>query len=144
MRLSPHVAALAVLLAGILLPEAAARAETLRFGARLSGMFEPGGDSDGFGSFLMEVDSQTGRACYTLMTRQIGIATSAGIHSRKAGWTFGPPTLPLDVTGPLNDTCTTLPPEALGAIAASPVSFQVSVRNDQFPRGALRGQLERR
>jgi hypothetical protein len=144
MRFSSLAAAAAAMVIAIVPPEAAAEADTLRFGARLSGMFEPaGGDSDGFGSFLMEVDSENGRACYTLVTRRIGIASSAAIHAR-AGWTTEAPLLQLDVTGAANDTCTRLAPEQVRAIAADPRSYQVSVRNGQFPRGALRGQLERR
>lgn len=144
MRFSSLGAVATAMLMATVPPEAAAQADTLRFGARLSGMFEPGGgDSDGFGSFLMEIDSANGRACYTLVTRRIGLASSAAIHSR-ADSTAGAPLLPLDITGPVNDTCTRLSPEQVRAVIADPRSYQVSVRNGQFPHGALRGQLEKR
>jgi len=139
------VAVAAALIIAAFPPRATAEAGTLRFGARLTGMFEPhGGDSDGVGSFLMELDSENGRACYTLMTHRIGIASSAAILDRRVGWATNPPLLPLDVTGPANDTCTRLAPDQVRAIMAEPRRFQVSVRNGQFPRGALRGQLEKR
>lgn len=121
---------------------ATARAETVLLGSRLNGVFAPGGDSDGYGTFLMELDTASNRACYTLTTRRIGIA-SGGTIQLLVPLRPTPPVLLLDVTGPRNDTCTVLPAEVTKQIAANPREFYVSVRNQQFPRDALRGKLAR-
>ena len=61
---------------------AAAQADMVWLGSSLSGVFVPrGGDSDGFGRMMMQVDTDTNRVCYTLMASKIALATTARLQT---------------------------------------------------------------
>ncbi|GGC26508.1 CHRD domain-containing protein [Novosphingobium marinum] len=142
MKIPWKVLALGVLTGSIASQGSATTSSTARIGALLAGVYEPrGGDSDGGGSLLMEVDAETGRICYTLTARRIALTNSASLHQGEQ-WKRGPAVLALDVTGPDGDVCTAADPDLVRRMIAQPESYYVNISNWQFPDGALRGQLE--
>jgi len=109
--------------------------------ARLHGAYLLKGDSDGTGTLQMRLDRKRLRLCYTLTTRFIGIATMRGKLHHLYGMQEGPTILDLDVTGAGNTTCTFVMPAEADELLREPGNFYVTVRNRQFPDGALRGRL---
>ena len=107
-------------------------------GADLAGSNETaGGDADGEGRFSGQVDSGKGSLCYSLRAENIGKATMAHIHAGAAG-TNGDPVATLKLG--LNQ-CIDVGKDVLKAIVAAPGDYYVNVHNDEFPAGAIRGQL---
>lgn len=120
---------------------AGALAETVKLAATLDGASETkGGDTDGSGSFSAEIDAQSGDLCYVLTVKDIATATAAHIHEGAAG-VDGAPVVPIEVTGNGGDLCVAVEPDALKAIVAAPEGYYVNVHNNDFPAGAIRGQL---
>ncbi len=121
---------------------AAAHAESVMLGATLSGANETaGGKAGGSGSFSAEIDAEAGDLCYTLAASGIGAPLAAHIHSGAAG-ADGDVVTPLQVTGDDSDECLALEPDTLKAIVAAPGNYYVNVHTKDFPKGAVRGQLE--
>lgn len=128
------------LAAALVLP-AAALAAPVVLTATLSGANEvDGGDPDGTGSFSAEVDAEAGDLCYTLTGANIDKATAAHIHSGAAG-SSGPPVVTIDVA---SDECIAVEPEVLKPIADAPGNYYVNIHTAAFPKGAVRGQLEKK
>lgn len=132
-------------LAAVLLVSAPSlHAETHRLVATLTGANEPaGGDTNGTGSFSVEIDSEAGDFCYLLSVSGIGRATGAHLHSGAAG-TSGEALIPLEVTGPNMDMCAAIEPDKLRPILENPGNYYINVHTAANPDGAIRGQLERR
>lgn len=129
--------AAALLGAGLGIP-AAALAATVTLGASLSGPNETSpGDPDGTGSFVAEIDADAGDFCYTLKAARIGKFMAAHIHSGAAG-SDGPPVVTISLD---EDNCIAAEPDVLRPIVAAPGDFYVNVHTDEFPKGAVRGQL---
>ncbi|MEO6092610.1 MAG: CHRD domain-containing protein [Novosphingobium sp.] len=126
------------LAASMALP-AAALAAPVKLTATLAGANEPaGGDPDGRGSFSAEVDATTGDFCYSLSGTGITKPTAAHVHSGAAG-TDGPPVIAIEVAP---DMCQAVEPAALKPILAAPGNYYVNIHTADFPKGALRGQLQ--
>ena len=140
MKQARAIAALAA--AGVLAAHpASAAAEVVKLSATLSGAGETaGGDPDGSGRFTVEIDAEAGDFCYTLTTAKIARATAAHVHEGAAG-TDGKPLGTLSVA---SDMCLALSPEVLKAIVAAPGDYYINVHTADFPKGAVRGQLERK
>jgi hypothetical protein len=102
------------------------------------------GDPDGSGTAYVTIDSAAAELCYGIGVANIQAATAAHIHIGDAG-VNGVVVVPLDppdvTTGAVED-CVTVEATVLEAIAANPAGHYVNVHNDEFPAGALRGQLE--
>ncbi len=101
------------------------------------------GDLDGSGSAYLDIDSEAGELCYGISVQDIDQATAAHVHQAEAGVNGGiviPLTAP-DATGVVED-CIAVDPALLKAIVANPAGYYVNVHNEEFPNGALRGQLE--
>ncbi|MDP8962133.1 MAG: CHRD domain-containing protein, partial [Actinomycetota bacterium] len=66
----------------------------------------------------------------------------AHIHEGEAG-TAGPAVIPLEPPkeGPV-DTCAEADPAVVQRVIANPSGFYVNVHNQEFPGGAVRGQLQ--
>lgn len=127
----------ALLLAALAWP-AGAHAATVKLAATLAGAAETaGGDADGTGSFEVEIDPDAGDFCYTLKAAKVGAFKAAHVHSGAAG-VDGPPVVTLDLQ---EDNCIAVEPDVLRPIVASPGDYYVNVHTDDFPKGALRGQL---
>lgn len=121
------------------LPLAGAEAATVKLGATMNGANEPaGGDPDGTGTFVVEIDPDAGDFCFTVTSAKIGAPTMAHVHSGAAG-ANGPPVVTIDPKG--NDECVAVEPDVLKPIVATPEAYYVNIHNAEFPGGAIRGQL---
>ena len=113
--------------------------------ATLSGDAEvPGpGDEDGFGNFDLTVNPGQEEICYELTVADIGMATAAHIHTGAAGES-GPPVVMLEAPADgSSDGCLPVERDLATAIVRSPGDYYVNVHNEEFPDGAVRGQLMR-
>lgn len=130
---------LAVLLFVVALLPVLAQGQT--FTAALSGANEvPPADPDGTGTAFIIISGTT--VFYTITVQNIGPPTMQHIHVGAAG-VNGPIVINLPgsfVGGVLSGTTTTDLATA-AAIAANPAGYYVNVHNDEFPGGAIRGQL---
>lgn len=135
-----HVLAAASALALVLAP-AAALAAPVTLTASLTGAAETGGgDPDGSGAFSVEIDAASGDFCYTLTAADTDAPTMAHIHSGAAG-TDGPPVVTIEVA---SDICIAVEPAVLQPIVDNPAGFYVNIHTAAFPKGAVRGQLEKK
>jgi hypothetical protein len=139
-RHSLAVLALSVLGALLLaLPASAAPLATLE--ASMTGEKEvPGpGDPDGSGSAVVKVFRAN--VCYTLTVENIAPATAAHIHLGLRD-EAGPIVAPLEPpTGGSSNACTQIPRALSLELREHPGRYYVNVHNEEFPNGAIRGQL---
>lgn len=135
-----QVVAAGTALAFVLAP-VAAFAAPVTLTAALTGPAETGGgDADGTGKFSAEIDADTGDFCYTLTGAGIDKPTMAHVHSGAAG-ADGPPVVTIDV---VTDECIAVEPAVLKPIVDNPAGFYVNIHTAAFPKGAVRGQLEKK
>lgn len=112
----------------------------------LNGQQEVGdnGDRNGSGKATLSFDELPGdvyRICTELTTRNIEGAEAAHIHEAPRGEN-GPVVVTLDIsTTDDADTCTTVAEATFFEIFEEPADYYVNVHNDQFPGGAIRGQM---
>lgn len=103
------------------------------------------GDADGRGSATVIVNPDSGTLCFTTLVTGIDTPVAAHIHQAPAGQN-GPIVVLLSApaTGNLDASSgcgTDLEPTLLEAIRRGPQDFYVNVHTEEFPDGALRGQL---
>ena len=115
--------------------------------AQLSGAAEvPGpGDPDGSGTATIRLRPEQREVCFDLTVSNIGPATAAHIHEGAEG-VAGPVVVPLDPapTGGSSSGCISDVDTALiQNIVQNPGQYYVNVHNEEFPDGAVRGQLGR-
>jgi len=111
--------------------------------AMMSGAEEvPGpGDEDGSGTAEFRVNPGQNRVCYTLTVDDIEPATAAHIHTGAAG-EAGPPVVFLTApSGGNSSGCADVSRDLARDIIRNPEAYYVNVHNDDFPDGAVRGQL---
>lgn len=121
-----------------LLAAGPALAAPVKLSATLSGANETGGgDPDGSGSFMVEIDADSGDFCYTVKAAKIATPTAMHVHSGAAG-TDGPPVVTFTMG---EDMCIAAEPDVLRPIVANPANFYVNIHTADFPKGAVRGQL---
>ncbi len=127
---------------------AAAQSGVSEFAATLNGSAEvPGpGDMDGSGSAAITINTEKSEVCFTLKFADIGAPTAAHIHEGSEGQSGDPvATLTPISAGDGSETeaksCVSADAEVLTRIVASPGDFYVNVHNEEFPDGAIRGQL---
>lgn len=131
---------LATAAAAIALPAHASAATLV---ASLAGANETHeGDASGTGVFTADADVDSGDLCYTLAAEIEGEPMAAHIHKGAAG-TDGAPVVTLEITGPEDDICMAVEPDVLKPILASPADYYVNVHSAAYPKGAVRGQLEK-
>lgn len=114
--------------------------------ATLSGAAEvPGpGDPDGSGSARITLNPGQGEVCFNLEVSNIAPATASHIH-------VGGPAVAGDVvvtlapppTSGSSTACVSADAELVREILKNPSGYYVNVHNDDFPGGAIRGQLAR-
>lgn len=111
--------------------------------AMLTGMAAvPEGDPDGDGSATVTLNPDTGQVCFTIAVENIRAATAAHIHAGRQG-TAGPVVIPLKPpAGGSVDTCVTAEPADVERVVDNLAGFYVNVHNEEFPEGAVRGQLQ--
>ena len=105
----------------------------------------PGGrpqDEDGSGTAHVALNTSENRLCYSLEASDIEPATKAHIHEGTAEES-GPTVVKLDP--PPEDRsssgCTDVNPALLRKLLWKPERYYVDVHNEEFPHGAIRGQL---
>ncbi|QOV94825.1 CHRD domain-containing protein [Novosphingobium sp. ES2-1] len=133
------IAGMAALVTGATGP---AMAKPVTLVATLGGAAETaGGDPDGIGGFKADGDDETGDFCFTLWVEKTEKPTMAHVHEGNAG-SDGKPVATIEVTGKDSDNCIAMEPELLKKIIAAPGAYYVNVHTADFPKGAVRGQLE--
>jgi CHRD domain len=103
------------------------------------------GDLDGTGSATISVNPGQGEVCYELSVEDIMLpAIGAHIHVGDAGEN-GPVVVPLaepDASG-VSSGCEEVSRELALAIIQDPEGYYVNVHTEDFPNGAIRGQLSK-
>lgn len=133
------------LTASLALAGVATAAETT-LTAELAGVTEgeSPGDPDGSGTATIVIDPAAGTACWELSAEGIGPVLQSHIHVGAEGES-GDVVVPLDVDGfegtsegcidPMEDAA------VLQEIVDSPAGYYVNLHTEEFPAGAIRGQL---
>jgi len=99
--------------------------------------------ANGQGRITVVVDPPKGTACYIMNVTGIEPATMAHIHRGGAG-TDGPPVVTLEAPADgSSGGCQPIAADLAQALLANPAGFYVNVHNATFPRGAIRGQLQK-
>ena len=100
------------------------------------------GDSDGSGILKFAVKAEEGKFCYDLTVNNISVVTTATLNVGARG-TNGSAvaTLQPPLKGSSSD-CITLESDRLGDIIRTPTNYYVNIQNQEFPNGAIRGQLK--
>lgn len=103
------------------------------------------GDSDGRGSATVIVNPKSGTLCFAALVTGIDPPVAAHIHNALAGQN-GPIVVTLTAPdsgdpGAASGCLTDLDPALLKAIRGGPGAFYVNIHTEEFPDGALRGQL---
>lgn len=124
---------------------AAQQSDSTRLAAILSGAAEAPspGSTDGRGNASITLDPAQGQLCYSIQVSGLQNVTAAHIHKGTVGQP-GPVVVPLQA--PKNGTvtgCAKVDPGLIQQIAKDPSGYYVNVHDQQFPKGAIRGQLKR-
>jgi hypothetical protein len=122
-----------------------ALAGTEKMKVTLSGASEvpTAGDPDGRGLLQLSFDKQKSQICFDLKVDNIEMATGAYIHSGEAG-EAGAAKVILAVPGEGQaQGCVKSDPKLMQEILLNPTHYYVNVHNDEYPEGAIRGQLSR-
>jgi hypothetical protein len=116
----------------------------IRLSASLTGANEAPtpGEPDGKGTATVTLDQAKGQVCYTITVSNLDSVTAAHIHKGAAG-VAGPVAVPLQApTDGQVDTCAQADSATIQQIAQHPSDYYVNVHDAQFPKGAVRGQLQ--
>jgi CHRD domain len=109
--------------------------------ATLSGAAEePGpGDSDGTGRAVVKL--KDGQVCWDLSWSNIEPANLGHIHKGAKG-VAGPPVVDFFTKAPpVRKGCAEVDEALVDRISSNPAGYYVNVHNEEFPKGAIRGQL---
>jgi hypothetical protein len=122
----------------------AAKKKTVKLSSQLSGQNEvPPADPDGTGEATFKLKKKKKQVCFDVSFQNIGDPFVAHIHPGKAG-VNGPPLITLfedtAFTSPQSD-CVKAAKSDIKDIIKKPKSFYINIHNDEFPDGAIRGQL---
>ena len=125
---------------------ALAAVEDVELSAKLKGKEEvPGpGDNDGAGEAQLETKIAKSKLCYLVEFEDIGTATAAHVHKGAKG-EDGKIVIPLfeeATESPAEDCIKVESERKLKKIAKNPADFYVNVHTEEFPDGAIRGQLK--
>jgi hypothetical protein len=118
--------------------------EVHTFSTDMSGAEEvPGpGDPDGTGTATITLDPSQGEVCFELTVSNIEPATAAHIHVAPVG-EAGPVVVPLEppTDGSSSGCVSDVDRALIQNIIQNPDQYYVNVHNEEFPDGAVRGQL---
>ncbi len=123
-----------------------------RLYADLTGEAEVGGgDPDGSGEMRIVASAERETVCFQLRHSNIARPTRAHIHAAPAGVNGGvvvflfdeviDPPIPAPESG---RGCWTASADVINDVLAAPDQFYINVHNDEWPGGAIRGQLHLR
>ncbi len=101
------------------------------------------GDPDGTGFASVTVNPGKGLVCYELSVSGIAPATGAHIHEAPFGETGD---IVVELVPPTNGSssgCVEVDRAEAKEILKDPADYYVNVHNEEYPAGALRGQLSR-
>lgn len=108
------------------------------------------GDADGGGVMDLTLNSGQEEICWELVVTDIMPPSRAHIHRGEAGTNGGvevfffDTVIPTPIPVPENlSGCVDVPRGLIKEIRSAPESFYVNVHNEQYPAGAIRGQLMR-
>ena len=143
-RIAPLALVVFASLSVALAPAAMANGRPLK--ASMDGASEvPGpGDTDGTGTAKLRLNQGRHRICYNIEVADITLpATAAHIHPGAVG-EANPPVVTLgtpDETGVATGCVNDVERSLIKAIRKHPADYYVNVHNEEFPDGAIRGQL---
>lgn len=101
------------------------------------------GDTDGSGTAKITVDEGKSEVCWEITVQNIEPATASHIHRARAG-VAGPVIITLSPpTSGSSSGCTGVNKELAAELLNTPAEFYVNVHNEDFPGGAVRGQLSK-
>jgi hypothetical protein len=106
------------------------------------------GDPDGSGRAKVRINDTKGTVCFKLSWEGIAAPSAAHIHEGAKGVpgdivvTFFQGPLPETIDG-VNGCVENLDSDLLDEIQKKPRQYYVNVHNEEFPAGALRGQLKK-
>lgn len=99
------------------------------------------GDADGSGTAEVRVDQDGREVCVTLEVEGVDGVTAAHIHEGRPG-VAGPVAVTLEApTRGSSEGCVSTSSSIAEGLATSSRAFYVNVHNQEFPDGAVRGQL---
>lgn len=102
------------------------------------------GDTDGLGFIQVEIAPEKGQLCYAVRVDNLALPTVFHIHNAVAG-VNGP--IVVDLVPPATGDpgnirkCVAVDPLVAENILNRPLEFYVNFHTEEFPAGALRGQL---
>ncbi len=100
-----------------------------------------GGDTNGWGRVRVNVDNSFNQVCADIEVRSVGRVRSVDIYRGGPG-VSGQPVVHLDRPDDGDeDDCDSVGDALADDISRNPGNFYVLVRTQDFPRGAIRGQL---
>ena len=99
------------------------------------------GDTDGTGTFKMNIDNATNQMCYELAWQNIDQPNASHVHvggKNQAG------KIMVDLNFPGNGpkACIPVDSTSVGHMTGGPKSHYVDLHNGSFPEGAIRAQLQ--
>ena len=106
------------------------------------------GDPDGTGTMHLTLNQGQGEICFDLDVDDISAPTRAHIHSAPAG-SNGPIVVfffDVVIADPIPvafDGCVEADADLIKDIRQNPENYYINVHNDEFPAGAIRGQLSK-
>jgi hypothetical protein len=114
-----------------------------RLTTSLSGAAEvPGpGDPDGTGTAVITLNQGQDQVCFELTVSNIAPATAAHIHEGAVGQAGGVVVTLTPPTSGSSKDCVSADAALIKAIRQNPEKYYVNVHNQDFPDGAVRGQL---
>jgi hypothetical protein len=137
-----------VVLAAALVVAAPVSAKVKKLEAKLSGQNEmPAADPDGSGSAKLRLDRAKKRVCFTIRVKNVDGVTMAHIHAGNKNVPAGEVVVPL-FTSPKSGSKFTgcaknVKKSLISKILKHPARYYVNVHTNDFPAGAVRGQLHR-
>jgi hypothetical protein len=104
------------------------------------------GDLDGIGTAHLTLNQGQGEVCFDISVSGIGLPVNAAHIHVGASTTTGGVVVGLilapDADG-VASGCVSADPALIKAIRQNPEGYYVNIHNDEFPPGALRGQLSK-